>query len=243
MQGRYARQMNQGSDSTPDPARSSQASGSDPYQQLGITVDASFDDVQAARQQRLGELDDDPLARARVEAAYDAILMNRLRERQQGKVSTAARSASQPEQLKPPTTASGAGNPLPRLPQLSLPALPRPGGLTLPTLQLASGRELWFPLASSGALLLLLFALREPPAELILSLATLAALLNLQRRNGRFLVSLGWSFALLCLGLLLGGLLAGSLDPSLPLGLPIALVQIQSLPALLLLLLGALFLA
>ena len=53
----------------------------------------------------------------------------------------------------------------------------------------------------------------------------------------------GWSFALLCAGLLLGALLAGSLDPALPPGLPIAQVQVQSLPALLLLVLGALFIA
>lgn len=231
--------MNQGSEPTPDPA---QTSGSDPYQQLGVAVDASFDQVQAARQQRLAEVDDDPIARARVEAAYDAILMNRLRERQQGRVSTAARSASQREQVKPQAPGNGSGPSLPRLPQLSMPALTRPG-LSLPSLQLASGRELWFPLACTGALLLLLFALSAPPAELILSLATLATLLNLQRRTGRFLPSLGWSFALLCLGLLLGGLLASSLNPALPLGLPIALVQVQSLPALLLLLLGALFLA
>lgn len=235
--------MNQGSDPTPDPA---QTSGADPYEQLGVAVDASFDEVQAARQRRLGELEDDPIARARVEAAYDAILMNRLRERQQGRVSTAARSASQREQTKPSTAPGPSGGPsLPRLPQLPIGGLPRPGLSlpSLPSLQLASGRERWLPLACTGVLLLLLFALSSPPAELILSLATLCTLLNLQRRNGRFLLSLGWSFALLCLGLLIGGLLAASLNPALPLGLPIALVQVQSLPALLLLLLGALFIA
>lgn len=234
--------MNKGSDSTPDPAPSPQAGDSDPYQQLGVQLDASFDAVQAARQQRLNDVGDDPIARARVEAAYDAILMNRLRERQQGRVSTAARSASQREQVKPPAPTAGPGPSLPRLPQLPIGALARPG-LSLPSLQLASGRERWFPLTVTGVLLVALFALSAAPAELILSLATLAALLNLQRRSGRFLPSLGWSFALLCLGLLLGGLLAASLDPALPLGLPISLVQVQSLPALLLLLLGALFLA
>jgi len=234
--------MNQGSDPTPDPAQSSQSAGPDPYQQLGVSLEASFDEVQEARQHRLAELEDDPIARARVEAAYDAILMSRLRERQQGRVSTAARSASQREQAKPQVPTASLGAALPRLPQLPIGALARPG-LSLPSLRLASGRELWFPLACSGLLLLLLFALSAPPAELILALATLATLLNLQRRNGRFLAALGWSVALLCLGLLLGGLLAASLDPNLPLGLPISLLQVQSLPVLVLLLLGALFLA
>ena len=231
--------MNQGSEPTPDPAQADL----DVYEQLGVAVDASFDDVQAARQRRLGELEDDPIARARVEAAYDAILMNRLRERQQGRVSTAARSASQREQAKPQVpTNTPAGPSLPRLPQLPLAALARPT-LSLPSLQLASGRELWFPLACNGVLLVLLFALSAPPAELILSLATLVTLLNLQRRNGRFLASLGWSFGMLCVGLLVGGLLAANLDPALPLGLPIALMQVQSLPALVLLLLAALVIA
>ncbi|MGB5135444.1 MAG: CPP1-like family protein, partial [Prochlorococcaceae cyanobacterium] len=73
-------------------------SGSDPsagpYERLGLSPDASFDEVQAARQARLDEAGDDPIARSRVEAAYDAVLMDRLKERQQGRVSTAARSAS-----------------------------------------------------------------------------------------------------------------------------------------------------
>ena len=51
---------------------------------------------------------------------------------------------------------------------------------------------------------------------------------------------MAWSFGLLTLGLLLGGLLQGLLDPSLPLGLPLSVQQVQALPALVLLLLGAL---
>jgi hypothetical protein len=41
----------------------------------------------------------------------------------------------------------------------------------------------------------------------------------------------------------LGGLLVSAIDPSLPLGLPLAPPQVQSLPALALLLLGALLIA
>jgi hypothetical protein len=43
--------------------------------------------------------------------------------------------------------------------------------------------------------------------------------------------------------LLLGGLLAGALSPVLPLGLPLNPLQVQSLPALLLLIIGALLIA
>jgi hypothetical protein len=65
----------------------------------------------------------------------------------------------------------------------------------------------------------------------------------LQRRNRRFWPAVGWSFALLVLGLVLGGLLTGALSPVLPLGLPLNPLQVQSLPALLLLIIGALLIA
>jgi len=74
----------------------------------------------------------------------------------------------------------------------------------------------------------------------VLALATLLTAVHLQRRNGRFLPAVGWSLLLLSAGLLLGGLLLSLLDPALPLGLPLTAQQVQSLPALLLLALGAL---
>jgi len=224
----------------PDSAGSA-AGGSDPYALLGIAADASFDAVQAARAARIEAVGDDPMARSRVEAAYDAILMNRLKERQQGKVSSAARSASQREQATPPPTRPA----LPALP--SLPQLPAARlsdrRLSLPALSLATGRERWFPLATHGTLLLLLLALPAAPADLLLALATAATLLNLQRRGGRFLASVGWSFALLLVGLLLGAALQAVVPLlSLP-ALPLLPVQLEAIPALLVLLLGALLIA
>ena len=130
--------MNQGT--PPAPGSSGFASdGPDPYQRLGVEPDAPFDAVQTARNARLKEVGADPLARSAIEAAYDAVLMDRLKERQQGKVSSAARTASQREQTAPPPSRPV----LPSLP--SLPQLPagrvtvaRP---TLPALVLAVGRE------------------------------------------------------------------------------------------------------
>ncbi|HBH72654.1 MAG TPA: hypothetical protein DDY43_04270 [Synechococcales bacterium UBA10510] len=209
-------------------------SGSTPYERLGLSADASFDAVQAAKQTLLDQVGDDSIARARVEAAYDAVLMERLKERQQGKVSTAARTASNREQAAPQAPKQAA---LANLPQVSLPKL-KLQPLSLPQLVLASGRELWFPLAASGALLLFLLALPSS-AELVMALATGVCLINLQRRSGRFLPALGWSLALLSLGLLLGGLMAAQL-PNLPY---LNNEQLQSLPAWLLLLLGGLLIA
>lgn len=214
-------------------------SGSTPYERLGLSADASFDAVQAAKQTLLDQVGDDSIARARVEAAYDAVLMERLKERQQGKVSTAARTASNREQAAPqaPKQAALANLPQVSLPKLKLQPLSLPQ-LALPQLVLASGRELWFPLAASGALMLFLLALPSS-AELVMALATGVCLINLQRRSGRFLQALGWSLALLSLGLLLGGLMAAQL-PNLPY---LNNEQLQSLPAWLLLLLGGLLIA
>ena len=228
--------MNQGSDQA-QPA----PDASDPYQRLGVAPDASFDTVQEAKLARLDEAGDDPLVRSRIEAAYDAVLMDRLKERQQGRVSSAARSASQREQASPPPSRP-AISALPSLPQLPPSRLPRPS-FSLPQLQLATGRDLWFPLAADGVLLVLLVLMPGAAPELLTALATGVTLLNLQRRHGRFLAAVGWSFALLCVGLVLGGLLAGGLGPSLSQTLPITTLQLQSIPAILMLLLGALLIA
>ncbi|MCP9940965.1 CPP1-like family protein [Cyanobium sp. ATX 6E8] len=222
--------MTQRSDQ-PSPA----ANPSGPYERLGVPSDASFDAVQAAKLARLEEVGDDTMARSRIEAAYDAVLMERLKERQQGRVSSAAKSASQREQLAPPPPKLA----VPALPQLPLPRMAAPQ-LKLPGLALASGRERWFPLATAGVLLLLLLLAPGCPPDLVLALATAMTVINLQWRNRRFLAAVGWGFGLLCLGLLVGAILAGALSTSLPLGLPLTPLQVQSLPALLLLLLGAL---
>ena len=229
--------MTQGTDPSGGPA---QPGSLNPYERLGISPDASFDEVQAAKQARFAEVGDDPQARARIEAAYDAVLMDRLKERQQGKVSTAALNASQRE--------AAVAAPKPALPAMpSLPALPRtPLNLPsarLPILALAEGRERWLPLIGGGVLLLVLLLSPAGNAELVLAFATVLTVINLQRRGGRLLPAVGWSVLLLTAGLAVGGLLLQLLDPSLPLGLPLAAQQVQSLPALVLLVLGALLLA
>ena len=229
--------MTQGTDPSGGPA---QPGSLNPYERLGISPDASFDEVQAAEQARFAEVGDDPQARARIEAAYDAVLMDRLKERQQGKVSTAALNASQRE--------AAVAAPKPALPAMpSLPALPRaPLNLPsarLPSLSLAEGRERWLPLIGGGALLLVLLLSPAGNAELVLAFATVLTVINLQRRGGRRRPAVGWSVLLLTVGLAVGGLLLQLLDPSLPLGLPLAAQQVQSLPALVLLVLGALLLA
>jgi hypothetical protein len=57
-----------------------------PYEQLQISQEASFEEIQAARDALLQAHLDDERSRTAIEAAYDAILMDRLRLRQEGKI-------------------------------------------------------------------------------------------------------------------------------------------------------------
>jgi Protein CHAPERONE-LIKE PROTEIN OF POR1-like len=57
-----------------------------PYEQLGVTEDATFEEIQAAKQRVMAQVGGDRQLQDNVEAAYDAILMDRLKLRQQGKI-------------------------------------------------------------------------------------------------------------------------------------------------------------
>jgi Protein CHAPERONE-LIKE PROTEIN OF POR1-like len=70
-------------------------SDQNPYTRLDLPEDASFEEIQNARD-RLIEHDEQ--SRQDIEAAYDAILMDRLRKRQEGKI-TVPEGVRFPEQL------------------------------------------------------------------------------------------------------------------------------------------------
>ena len=133
----------------------------DPYERLGISADAGFEDVQRARESSLKAAGDDSQARAGIESAYDAVLMGRLRERQSGKISSAAVNASRIENQKVSTPASIQSNPpalLTRIRSLSLPKPSlNPSGF-LPSFSMVQGQGLVVRLVAGGLGLLLLLA-------------------------------------------------------------------------------------
>ncbi len=57
-----------------------------PYEILGVSEDGSFDEIQDVRNRLLEECSGDVKRLELIEAAYDAILMDRLRMRQEGKI-------------------------------------------------------------------------------------------------------------------------------------------------------------
>ncbi len=215
----------------------------DPYSLLGISPDAGFDDVQQARDRVVAGCGDDAIARARVEAAYDAVLMARLRDRQSGRVSSDAATASRIERQQGSTDATqattGPAALLTRLRGFSIPAPSLSGSGVMPDFQLVEGQGLTVRLlAGSFALLLLLIA--PLTVELLLALSTIGVFISQVKRGRRPLSSLGWTLLLLIAGLSLGALLTAVIAP---LALPLTVEQWQALPTLVVLLVGALFLA
>ncbi|MEL6438563.1 MAG: CPP1-like family protein [Cyanobacteria bacterium J06621_8] len=57
-----------------------------PYEQLGVTENSSFEEIQAAKQRLYEQHGNDSAVLEKVEIAYDSIIMDRLRLRQEGKI-------------------------------------------------------------------------------------------------------------------------------------------------------------
>lgn len=66
-----------------------------PYEQLGVSEDASFEEIQKAKQKLKTQYESNPQLIENIEVAYDAIIMQRLRLRQEGKIKV-------PEQIRFP---------------------------------------------------------------------------------------------------------------------------------------------
>jgi hypothetical protein len=75
-------------------------SDQNPYEKLGVTEDASFDEIQDAKGRLMQQYRGDQKLVETVEAAYDAIIMDRLRMRQEGKIKVPERIRF-PEKVSP----------------------------------------------------------------------------------------------------------------------------------------------
>jgi hypothetical protein len=223
----------------------SESGSEDPYTRLGLSQDATFEQVQAAKARCIADVDGDDQARARVEAAYDAVLMARLRGRQQGQVSPAAATASQREEGVGSASLTGPSFPGTSVLQKLRTNLPDPGQ------SLASLTPQWSLVEGQGRLVrviagivgLGLLLVSVASVQLVLALACIGVFLSQVRRGRRPLASLGWTLLALLVGLVVGSLFTTALSPTALQQLSITPAQIQALPAAVLLWLAALFLA
>ncbi len=217
----------------------------DPYSLLGLEPGASFDAVQEAREKRLDEVGADPQARAKIEASYDALLMTSLRERQLGKVSSAAANASKREKLNKQFAGKvlGSNSLLTTLRGKNTSDSGESTKRLLPDLTLSEGQGLAIRLSLGVLALVLLLLSPAGGTELILSIGTIALFISQIKRGRKPLASLGWSIALLSVGLVCGGLLIKGVSPDSLLHLPLTSDQLEALPALLLIWAGTLLIA
>ena len=168
---------------------SSNPGAKDPYSILGLDPDASFDEVQKAKAKRLEEVGDDPLAKAKIEASYDSLLMASLKERQLGKASNAAVSASKREERNIESIAGSNGSLLTRIKGFNLPNKEVSDQGFIPILSLPEGQGLMIRLAFGLLALVLVLVAPKESIQIILSLSTLGLFISQVRRGRRPLPS------------------------------------------------------
>lgn len=164
-----------------------------PYEQLGVTENSSFEEIQTARSQLYEQYKDDQKQLQVIEAAYDALLMERLRMRQEGKIKV-------PEGIRFPEKRV---QPLPSTPPQPTQNLPAWLQRLIDT---PSSTDILLPAGVMAALSVLVY-FSYPALQMAMVLATGSCLYFLYRKEKQ----LGRSVLIGLLGLLLGVIIGGLL--------------------------------
>lgn len=169
-----------------------------PYEKLGVSEDASFDEIQDARNRLLEQYSGDTQRLEVIEAAYDAILMDRLRMRQEGKIKV-------PERI--------------RFPELRVQSLPKqspsPREQSPAWLQRMLDQPTLTDVLLPGAWYLGLSAISifyavggDQVLQLALVVGVAISIYFLNRKEGKFGRAVLFTLGGLILGLIVGGLVA-----------------------------------
>ncbi|MEO0397480.1 MAG: CPP1-like family protein [Cyanobacteria bacterium P01_A01_bin.137] len=162
------------------------------YKTLGLDESSSFEEVQVARKRLLEECGSDPQQKEAIEAAYDAILMERLRMRQEGKIKVPDRIRFAEKAAESSTSA----------PKISLPA-PQPPSWLQDWLDTPSRDDILWPSVVFLALAALAwFAVNSASTALGFSVA--ATIFFINRKERKFWRSFAFAAGGLLLGVLLG---------------------------------------
>ena len=227
-----------------DPGTNSQSNSNsqDPYLILGLNEGASFDAIQEAREKKLLEAADDQISKAKIEAAYDSLLMVSLKARQLGNASNEAINASKKEDEAKKVGETGPGSLLTRLKNLNLPRYDSSKSNFLPSLELASGQGLNIRISLGVLAFLLVLIVPSESVELILSLSIIGLFISQARRGRPIISSILWCVLLLSVGLLSGSLLLGGAQSFIDNTGSLSSDKLEAIPAVFLIWLGALFL-
>jgi hypothetical protein len=157
------------------------------YELLGLTEASTFEEIQGARDRLIEACGDEPQQKANIEAAYDAILMERLRLRQEGKIKV-------PDRIR-----FAENTPEPAPAAKTVPSLPRPDWLS-DLVDTPSRDDVLWPAITFAGLALLGFA--APSLSLAVGLGASVYFLN--RKENKFWRSLLLTLVGLAVGLGLG---------------------------------------
>lgn len=172
-----------------------------PYENLGVSKDASFDEIQNARNRLLEQYGSDNRIREIVEAAYDAILMERLRMRQEGKIKV-------PEGVRFPEMRM----PSPQK-QVVNPSAYSPSWLQRFWDQPSVSDILWPAGSYLGLISISMFVDYNTAQVLQLTLLVglVLSIYFINRKENKFLRAVLLTLVTLVLGLMMGGLIAGGI--------------------------------
>ncbi|OUL23751.1 molecular chaperone DnaJ [Nostoc sp. T09] len=181
-------------------------SDQNPYEKLGVSEDASFDEIQDARNRQMEQHIGDAKLIEVIEAAYDAILMDRLRMRQEGKIKVPERIRfpelrvqSLPKESPTPREQSPAW--LQRMLDQPTPAdVLLPGAWYLGL----SAASVFYPVTGDQVL------------QLALVVGVGISIYFLNRKEGKFGRAVLFTLVGLIIGLIIGGLVANWLLPQIP---------------------------
>jgi hypothetical protein len=168
------------------------------YETLGLTEASSFEEVQSARARLVADCENEPQKKEAIEAAYDAILMERLRLRQEGKIKVPDRIRFAEKQAKPNLSTTSVGKPVENAgPQWFSDLLDQPessGELLWPSVIFAALAALSWFLASEDSL----------GASVALAFGMICAIYFLNQKTRKLWRSMGLSVVGLLIGLGLG---------------------------------------
>ena len=212
-----------------------------PYEVLGISKDANFEVIQKAKDEKVKEAGDDLIAKAKIESSYDQILMGSLKARQLGSVSSDAQNAS----MKEKQNNRIINSPFPllsKIKNLNKNSVNKTQNFSISRINTDSIDQLPTKLSIGLLFLIILFISPDQYNRLLLSLSTLI-LTYVQLKSGKkFIISLGWSITFLSIGLIFGGFLETNTFIQEISNNSLSVQKIQSIPAVLILWLGIIFL-
>jgi hypothetical protein len=166
------------------------------YDTLGLDENSSFEEIQEAKERLIADCEDDRKQKEAIEAAYDAILMERLRLRQEGKIKVPDRIRFAEASPEKPTA------------QSATPSVERPAWLEN-FLDTPDRNDILVPAGIFG--ILAVVSLAGPSLALALGVGVSIYFIN--RKEYRFWRSLLLTVVGLVVGLTLGILIGQALGP------------------------------